>query len=73
MDADPWLLECFTTSDLVRSVKSGKTYRLYPAGDYGLKREVMQSAYSRYYIDTDSIYYINSYDERSYEAGQPLY
>jgi hypothetical protein len=73
MVVDPYLLECFTTSDFVRSERTGKIYKLYPAGDYGIKRAVSASAFDKYYIDMDSIYAINGYDEDSYAWGTTLY
>lgn len=71
-NVNPALLDCFTTSDLVRSERNGRVYKLYPSGDYGTKRLLLPSAYSRYYIDRDSIYAINGFDEDSYTTGKPL-
>jgi hypothetical protein len=72
MNVDRAVVDCFTTSDLVRSPRTSNVYKLYPSGDYGIKRLVTSSAYSRYYLDDDSIYTINGYDEDSYEAGTSL-
>jgi hypothetical protein len=71
-NVDRSILDCFTTSDLVRSQRDGAVFKLYPSGDNGIKRQVTSTASSRYYIDTDSIYTINGFDEDSYEYGTPL-
>lgn len=72
MDVDAYVLECFATSDLVRSEGSRNVFRLYPSGDYGTKRLLRPGAYSKYYVDQDSIYTINRFDEDSYVWGRPL-
>jgi hypothetical protein len=72
MNVDPGALDCYTTSDLVRVDGRREIFKLYPSGDYGTKRLIEPTAYSKYYIDQDSVYTINWYDMNSYSWGIPL-
>lgn len=65
-------LDAYTTSDLVRSEKTGNVYRLYPSGDCGTKRLVKVGSCFWKQMDPDSIYLINGFDEKSYTTGSVL-
>jgi|GEM_PF-2477722 hypothetical protein len=66
------VLEAYTTSDLVRSVETGKVYRLYPNDDRGTKHLVVENGCFWKRIDWDSVYVINGFDERSYTTSSSL-
>jgi hypothetical protein len=72
IDVSPAILDCYTTSDLVRVDGRSDIFRLYPSGDFGTKRLIEPSAYMKYYIDPDSVYTINWFDYDSYACGIPL-
>ncbi len=70
IEVDNLTLESFTTSDLVRAVGDDKIYRLYPQGDTGQKRLIKNSSVlTKFGLNPDSIYEINSFDRNSYVTG----
>ncbi len=70
---DKCVLDSFTTSNLVRSVRNGKIYSLSPNGDAGVRRIVKnQAVLQRLGLDPVSAYEINETDEVSYDQGQDL-
>jgi len=73
MDVDKSIVDSFTTSDLVRAVGDDKVYKLSASGDTGQKRMIKNSAVlTKFGLDADSIYEINSFDRESYIAGLDL-
>lgn len=67
------VLDSYKTSDLVRAVGDDNIYWLYAQGDTGQKRLIKNSAVlTRFGLDSDSIYEINSFDRESYVDGLDL-
>jgi len=73
MDVNKSIVDSFTTSDLVRAAGDDKVYKLSASGDAGQKRLIKNSAVlTKFGLDADSIYEINSFDRDSYVAGLDL-
>ncbi len=70
---DQSTLDSFTTSNLVRSAKTGKVYELNPSEDKGMKKRFKDLAtFQRRGYDSEAVYEINDTDENSYDEGEEL-
>lgn len=68
-------INAFITSDLVKVAGDPNTYKLYPNGDTGEKKLLMDVAEywtGKVTLDYDSVYEINSFDRDSYVIGAVL-
>ena len=73
IDTNQEVVNSFITSNLVRSVETGRIYQLNANGDRGTRRyfrtmEIMQ----RLGRDLDAVYDINRADENAYDQGEDM-